>query len=74
MRSCTANELDGVVTVTDTTGVLVWAGPVPVNVTIVGNHIAHDHFGIWLGKAANVSGPIHNNSFNDVFTPIEMFS
>ena len=68
------DDLDGVVTVTQTTGVLVWAGPVAVHVTIVRNHISHDHFGIWLGKTANIVGNIHNNSFRDVFTPIKTFS
>jgi hypothetical protein len=68
------DDLDGVVTVTDTTGVLVWAGPVSVKVTIVRNHIANNHFGIWLGRTANVVGTVHSNSFNNVFTPVETFA
>jgi hypothetical protein len=68
------DNLDGVVTVNSTTGVLVWAGPVSVQVTIAGNQIFDDQFGIWLGKTANVSAQLRQNSFHDVNVPVQPFS
>lgn len=68
------DELDGVVTVNSTTGVLVWAGPVSVRVTIARNRIASDHFGIWLGKTANVLAQLSQNSFHNVDIPVQLFS
>lgn len=51
---------------TQTTGVLVFSAVVPVNGTVIDdNHIAHNHFGIWL--SANVSRHgLGDNRFVDV--------
>jgi hypothetical protein len=65
--------LDGVTTVTDTTGILVWAGPVPVRVTIQRNTIFNDHFGIWLGQKSNVQADLDGNSFHNVAQPVFFF-
>ncbi len=49
-----------------TTGVLVFSAVVPVTgTTISGNHISHNHFGIWLTANVATSG-IHHNHFSDV--------
>ncbi len=66
--------LDGVVTVTPTTGVLVWAGPVTVRVTIQGNTIFNNHFGIWLGLTSNVRANLAGNSFHNVDVPVQLFA
>jgi hypothetical protein len=65
--------LDGVVTVTATTGVLVWAGPVKVQVTIAYNRIIDDHFDIWLGKTTNVIADRYGNVFTHVAVPVQLF-
>jgi nitrous oxidase accessory protein NosD len=67
------DELDGVVTVTQTTGILVWAGPVKVRVSIANNRISDNHFGIWLGLKANVEASIEDNSFRHVDVPVFVF-
>lgn len=54
------------VSVTRTTGVLVFAATVPVRVTIKHNLIYGDHFGIWLGIGGNVKATIARNSFHHV--------
>ncbi len=67
------DNLDGVVTVTETTGILVWAGPVRVQVTIAHNRISDDHFGIWMGTRKNLDADRHDNSFYHVDIPVQLF-
>jgi hypothetical protein len=74
------DNLDGVTTVKDTTGVLVWAGPVKVHVTIAGNFISNNVNGIWVGKTSNVVAQVspvtrlaNVNFFDDVGTPVVTF-
>jgi nitrous oxidase accessory protein NosD len=54
---------------TRTTGVLVFSGGVPVSVTIAGNLIFNDHFGIWLSKPVTAHG-LRSNRFVHVDIPI----
>ncbi len=72
-RFVTGDNLDGVVTVTKTTGILVWAGPVQVRVTIAQNRISDNHFGIWLGFKSNVKAALEDNSFHNVDVPVFAF-
>jgi hypothetical protein len=74
------DDLDGVTTVKDTTGVLVWAGPVKVHVTIAGNFISNNVNGIWVGKTSNVVAQVspvtqlaNVNFFDNVGTPVVTF-
>ena len=57
-----------------TTGVLVFSGSVPVHVTIAGNVIFDDHFGIWLGVNGNVVASVAGNVFHNVTVPSFTFS
>jgi parallel beta-helix repeat protein len=52
-----------------TTGVLVFSGSVPVDVTIEHNRIFDDYYGIWLGVGTNVTADAEHNSFDDVTVP-----
>lgn len=57
-----------------TTGILVFSGTVPVHVTIAGNTISGDHYGVWLGVNGNVAASIANNSYSHVTIHIFKFS
>lgn len=48
-----------------TTGVLVFSGGTHVSVTIARNHIADNHFGVWLSKPVTASG-LGSNHFSNV--------
>jgi Periplasmic copper-binding protein (NosD) len=52
-----------------TTGVLVYSGGTPVQVTIAFNHISNNYYGIWLSKAVTASG-LKTNVFTNVTTPV----
>lgn len=52
-----------------TTGVLVY-GAVPVRITIVGNRIFKNDYGIWLGTGGNITAKIRHNRFFGVGTPV----
>jgi parallel beta-helix repeat protein len=58
----------------ETTGILVFSGSVPVHVTIKGNVIFNDHFGVWLGINGNVHATLRGNSFFNVTVPVFIFS
>ena len=58
----------------DTTGILVFSGSVPVRVTIKGNVIFNDHFGVWLGINGNVHATLKGNSFLKVTVPVFTYS
>jgi len=55
---------------TATTGVLVYSGTVPLEVTIAHNRIRDDQYGIWLGVAGHVSATLRHNVFQRVTTPV----
>jgi hypothetical protein len=55
---------------TATTGVLVYSGTVPVEVTIAHNRIRDDEYGIWLGIGGHVSATLRHNVFQRVTTPV----
>ncbi len=57
-----------------TTGILVFSGTVPVHVTISGNKISDDHYGVWLGINGNVTVSRSDNSFQDVAKHFFTFS
>jgi nitrous oxidase accessory protein NosD len=52
-----------------TTGVLVFSGDTPVNVTIARNLISNNHFGIWLSKPVKAHG-LGTNRFRHVVVPV----
>ncbi|HEY6522632.1 MAG TPA: right-handed parallel beta-helix repeat-containing protein [Solirubrobacteraceae bacterium] len=55
-----------------TTGILVFSGTVPVQVTIAHNVVFGDHYGVWLGVGSNVSAALHGNRFANVTVPVFM--
>jgi Right handed beta helix region len=55
-----------------TTGIEVFAGNVPVQVTIAHNLISNDNYGIWLGLGTNVSATLSGNTFDHVKIPVFM--
>ena len=57
-----------------TTGILVFSGTVPVQVTITDNRIFGDHFGIWLGINHLVTATLRGNSFHNVDIRVFTFS
>jgi hypothetical protein len=57
-----------------TTGILVFSGTVPVDVTIADNRIFDNHFGVWLGINHLVSAHLVDNSFHDVDIRVFTFS
>jgi Right handed beta helix region len=57
-----------------TTGVLVFSGSVPVQVTIRDNRIFGDHYGVWLGVNGNVTASMSDNSFHHVTVHVFTFS
>jgi hypothetical protein len=64
------DALDGSVTDPETTGVLVFSGSVPVQVSIHNNVIYDNHFGIWLGVGDNVQADVHDNIFPNTTVPV----
>jgi hypothetical protein len=64
------DRLDGTANDLYTTGVLVFSGTVPVQVTIADNIIHHDQYGVWLGTGGHVTAAIHHNVFHNVSTPV----
>ncbi len=64
------DPLDGTTKDPFTTGILVFSGTVPVNVTIARNRIRNNHYGIWLGVGGHVKATLHNNVFQHVTTPV----
>ncbi|HEV8103822.1 MAG TPA: hypothetical protein VGP69_08815 [Gaiellaceae bacterium] len=61
--------LDGTASDPSTTGVLVFSGTVPVQVTIA-NRIRNDQFGIWLGVGGHVTATMAHNVFQHVATSV----
>lgn len=57
-----------------TTGILVFSGTVPVHVTINGNRISNNQYGVWLGINGNVTVSRNDNSFHHVATHFSTFS
>jgi hypothetical protein len=57
-----------------TTGILVFSGTVTVHVTITGNTISGDHYGVWLGVNDNVEASIAHNSYSHVTIHVFTFS
>ncbi len=57
-----------------TTGVTVFSGSVPVQVSIDDNMIVGDHFGVWLGVNGNVNASTDGNLFANVDIPVFTFS
>lgn len=53
-----------------TTGILVFSGTVPVQVTIARNTVFDDAYGVWLGVGSHVAASLRQNRFSDVTTPI----
>jgi parallel beta-helix repeat protein len=64
------DPLDGTVQDPETTGVLVFSGTVPVQVTIHNNVIYDDHYGIWLGLGGNVQADVHDNIYPNTAVPV----
>ncbi len=62
--------LDGTQSDPSTTGVLVFSGTVPVNVTIAHNVVFDNTYGIWEGVRGNVSTTLAGNRFFGVGTPV----
>jgi hypothetical protein len=62
--------LDGTASDPSTTGVLVFSGTVPVQVTIAHNRIRNDQFGIWLGVGGHVTATMAHNVFQHVATSV----
>ena len=65
------DPLDGPpVTDPDTTGILVFSGTTPVQVTIAHNRVFADQYGVWLGVGTNVTATLRHNRFEGVTTPV----
>jgi hypothetical protein len=62
--------LDGSQSDPSTTGILVFSGTVPVNVTIAHNVVFDNAYGIWEGVGGNVSATLAGNRFFGVGTPV----
>jgi hypothetical protein len=60
------DDLDGSVSDGATTGILVFSGTVPVEVTISHNSISNNENGIWLGVGGHVSASMSHNTFHKV--------
>lgn len=58
----------------DTTGIIVFSGTVPVQVTITGNRIVDNHFGVWIGVNGHATASLNANSFQHVDVPVFTFS
>ena len=48
---------------TATTGILVWSAASPVGITIAGNTVFDDWYGIWLSATVRAPGAAHSNTF-----------
>jgi nitrous oxidase accessory protein NosD len=64
------DPLDGTANDPSTTGILVFSGTVPVNVTIAHNRIRNNQYGVWLGVAGHVTPTLKHNVFQHVTTPV----
>lgn len=62
--------LDGSQSDPSTSGVHVFSGTVPVNVTIAHNVLFDNTYGIWEGVRGNVSPTLAGNRFFGVGTPV----
>jgi len=51
------------------TGISLWSGVVPSSVTVIGNSISNEYYGIFVGTNITVNGLI-TNSFSNVTKPI----
>ncbi len=65
------DPLDGTVKDDRTTGVLVFSGGTPVQVTVAYNQIFSNHFGIWTSKVVSSTG-LRTNSFRHVIAPLSL--
>jgi parallel beta-helix repeat protein len=73
------NNLDGdpdVSPTTDmrTTGILVWSAGTPITMTISGNTIFGDWYGIWTNRTVSAPGASHHNTFQAVSTRVHVAS
>ncbi len=59
-------------TVRATTGILAWSAATPFRVTIAGNTIVGDWYGIWLSRNAVAPGAAHSNTFWAVATHVHV--
>lgn len=57
-----------------TTGILVWSAATPIRVTIAGNTIFDDWYGIWLSKTVTAPGAYAANHFLRVSTLVHRAS
>lgn len=64
------DPLDGTAKDPATTGILVFSGTVPVNVTIAHNRIRDNQNGVWLGVGGHVTATLKHNVFQHVTTPV----
>ncbi|HEY2651120.1 MAG TPA: right-handed parallel beta-helix repeat-containing protein [Solirubrobacteraceae bacterium] len=64
------DPLDGTAKDPSTTGILVFSGTVPVNVTIAHNRIRNNQYGVWLGVGGHVTATLKHNVFQQVTTPV----
>ena len=53
-----------------TTGILVWSAATPITVTISGNTIFGNWYGIWLGHVVSAPGAAPRNTFWSVVTQV----
>jgi len=73
------NNLDGdpdVSPTTDmrTTGILVWSAGTRITMTISGNTIVGDWYGIWMNSTVSAPGASHRNTFQAVNTRVHVAS
>ena len=69
------NNMDGDTDVSPTadnakTGILVWSAATPITVTISGNTIFGDWYGIWMNTTVSALGAAHLNTFQAVSTHV----
>jgi hypothetical protein len=65
------DPLDGAIKDDRTTGVLVFSGGTPVQVTVAYNQIFRNHFGIWTSKVVSSTG-LRTNPFRHVIAPLSL--
>jgi parallel beta-helix repeat protein len=73
------NNMDGDTDVSPTadkakTGILVWSAATPITVTISGNTIFGDWYGIWMNSTVSAPGAAHQNTFQAVSTHVHKAS
>ena len=56
------------------TGILVWSAATPITVTISGNTIFGDWYGIWMNSTVSAPGAAHQNTFQAVSTHVHKAS